>query len=104
MLGDVAAVVGALFVGWIAVLATVGTALSVHVVATRYEFQLIEFSRTAEELRQISAAVAAERIGEEELRALVVHVERVISVENQGWMAKLAEDPPAQKAPETGKP
>jgi hypothetical protein len=33
------------FAGWIAVLATVGTALSVHVAATRYEFQLIEFSR-----------------------------------------------------------
>ena len=97
------AVLGASFAGWIAVLATVGTALSVHVAATRYEFQLIEFSRTAEELRQISTAAAEAGVTEEELRKLAVRAERVISVENQGWMSKLAEDPPAQKAPEAGK-
>jgi hypothetical protein len=103
-LGAAAAAVGASFAGWIAVLATAGTALSVHVAATRYEFQLIEFSRTAEELRQIGVAAAADGIGADELKALAVRAERVISVENQGWMAKLAEDPPAQEAPETDKP
>jgi SMODS and SLOG-associating 2TM effector domain 1/Protein of unknown function (DUF4231) len=103
-LGAAAAVVGASFAGWIAVLATAGTAMSVHVSATRYEFQLIEFSRTAEELRQIGVAAAADGVGADELKALAVRAERVISVENQGWMAKLAEDPPAQKAPEAEKP
>ena len=103
VLGGVAAVVGASFAGWIAVLATVGTALSVHVAATRYEFQFIEFSRTADELRQISTAAAVAGATEENLRKLAVRAERVISVENQGWMAKLSEDPPAQKAPEAGK-
>jgi hypothetical protein len=103
VLGGAAALRGASFAGWIAVLATAGTALSVHVSATRYEFQLIEFSRTAEELRQIAAAAAESGIAEEELRKLAVRAERVISVENQGWMAKLAEDPPAQKAPEVDK-
>ena len=103
-LGAAAAAFGASFAGWIAVLATAGTALSVHVSATRYEFQLIEFSRTAEELRQIAVAAAADGIGADELKALAVRAERVISVENQGWMAKLAEDPPAQTAPEAGTP
>jgi hypothetical protein len=30
---------------------------------------------------------------------LARHAERVISIENQGWMAKQAEDPADQKAP-----
>ena len=83
--------------------ATVGTALSVHVAATRYEFQLIEFSRTAEELRQIGTAAALAGVTEEELHEFAVRAERVISVENHGWIARLAEDPAAHKAPETGK-
>jgi hypothetical protein len=29
----------------------------------------------------------------------VVEAEAVISIENQGWMAKLAEDPPGHEAP-----
>jgi hypothetical protein len=103
-LGAAAAAFGASFAGWIAVLATAGTALSAHVAATRYEFQHIEFSRTAEELRQIGAAAAVDGIGADELKVLAVRAERVISVENQGWMAKLAEDPPAQTAPEPGTP
>ena len=103
-LGAAAAAVGSSFAGWIAVLATAATALSAHVAATRYEFQRIEFSRTAEELRQIGVAAAADGIGVDELKALAVRAERVISVENQGWMAKLAEDPPAQTAPEADAP
>jgi hypothetical protein len=102
-LGAAAAAFGVSFAGWIAVLATAATAVSAHVAATRYEFQRIEFSRTAEELRQIGVAAAADGIGADELKKLAVRAERVISVENQGWMAKLAEDPPAQKSPESGK-
>jgi hypothetical protein len=36
----------------------------------------------------------------QEPHRLVRRAERVISTENQGWMAKLAEDPADQKAPE----
>jgi hypothetical protein len=98
VLGGAAAVVGASFASWIAVLATVGTALATHVAAGRYEFQLIEFSRTAERLRQLDAAARAGG----DRRALAEKAEEVISVENQGWMAKLAEEPPAQRAVEDG--
>jgi hypothetical protein len=34
----------------------------------------------------------------EELDALATAAESVISIENQGWMAKLAEEPPEQQA------
>jgi hypothetical protein len=100
-IGVAAAVTGASFAAWIAVVATVGTALSVHVSATRYEFQLIEFSRTAEELRQIKRRSDEPGLTDRELRRLAMRAERVISVENQRWMAKLSGDPPEQKAPDT---
>ncbi|HEY3893775.1 MAG TPA: DUF4231 domain-containing protein [Pseudonocardiaceae bacterium] len=92
-----AALGGPFFAPWIAVVATITAALAVHVAATRYEFQLIEFLRTADRLEQLkSAAVAGGSVTE--LDALVVSAESVISIENQGWMAKLAEDSPEQKA------
>ena len=101
LLGAVAVIVGASFAAWIAVLATVGTAMSVHVSATRYEFQLIEFTRTAERLKELASRAREADVSDEELSRLAVKAERVISVENQGWMAKLAEDPPQQAASKT---
>lgn len=92
-----AALGGPLFAPWIAVVTTITAALAVHVAATRYEFQLIEFLRTADRLEQLRSAAAAGGSAAE-LDALVVSAESVISIENQGWMAKLAEDSPEQKA------
>jgi hypothetical protein len=56
VLGGAAALVGASFASWIAVLAIIGTALATHVAAGRFEFQLIEFLRTADRLRQLDRA------------------------------------------------
>ncbi len=100
VLGAVAAALGASLASWMAVVATVGTAVAAHVSATRYEFQRIEFARTAEELRQIEAGADQPDVPERELHRLARRAERVISIENQGWMAKLAENPADQKAPD----
>jgi len=100
VLGAIAAVLDASLASWIAVVATVGTAVAAHVAATRYEFQRIEFARTAEELRQIKVRADRPDATGPELQRLARRAERVISIENQGWMAKLAEDPADQKAPE----
>ncbi|OLT06307.1 hypothetical protein BJF90_17780 [Pseudonocardia sp. CNS-004] len=97
VVGGTAALLGASIAAWVAVLATVGTALATHVAAARYEFQLIEFLRTAQRLNQL--AVAASSADPGHMADLAVEAEEVISVENQGWMAKLAEEPPGQKAP-----
>lgn len=80
---------------WIAVVTTLGSAIAVHVAATRYEYQLIEFLRTAARLDQLRVKAARSK-DTDELRRLAVAAEDVISVENQGWMAKLAEDPPKE--------
>ena len=83
---------------WIAVLATLATALAVHVSASRYEYQVIEFLRTAEMLRRLVRDAEA-TTSDVELEAMARRAENVISVENQGWMVKLAEEPPDYPAP-----
>jgi len=75
------------------VITTISAALGVHVAATRYDYQLIEFSRTAELLRQLNSRATTPGLSQDELEQLAVKAEEVISVENRGWMAKLAEDP-----------
>jgi SMODS and SLOG-associating 2TM effector domain 1/Protein of unknown function (DUF4231) len=99
-LGVIAAIIGGSLAAWVAVVATIGTALSVHVSATRYEFQLIEFMRTAERLKQPASRAGQPGLSQDQLSRLARKAEDVISVENQGWMAKLAEDPPDQSASE----
>jgi len=92
LLGALTAVFGgSLLAPWIAVVTTISTAVVVHVAATRDEYQLIEFLRTADRLEQLRIR-ASGAASSDELNALAVSAEQVISIENQGWMAKLAED------------
>ncbi len=73
---------------WIAVVTTIAAAVSAHVGGARYEYQLIEYLRTAGELSRLRAT-AARVTAPETLDELVVQCERVISIQNDGWMAKL---------------
>lgn len=96
-LAVLAAAVGTgLLAPWIAVTTTVGTAVAVHVAATRYAFQRIEYLRTAAELRKLRTEASADGTTDERRVELVLEAEQVISAENKAWMAKLAEEPPAQ--------
>ncbi|MGW4292037.1 DUF4231 domain-containing protein [Micromonospora chersina] len=82
---------------WIAVVTTGTSAVAAHVGSARYEYQLIEYLRTAEELTRIRRA-AAQTTSRGQLDDLVVQSERVISIQNEGWMAKLSTDPEVQPA------
>lgn len=75
--------------GWIAVVTTISAAVAAHVGATRYEYQLIEYLRTADELSRLRRE-AATTTSPAELDQHVVRCERIISIQNEGWMAKLA--------------
>lgn len=86
---------------WIAVITTLSATLSVHVAATRYDYQLIEYLRTADRLQQLRAA-AATRTAKNELNELAIAAEATISVENQAWMAELTQDPPDHKPIQAG--
>jgi hypothetical protein len=93
-LGALAAALGAVVAvfpvaavsAWIGVLTTIGTAVAAHVSAARYEHQQIEFTRTADELERLIARRAGGSLDDDEF---VAACERIISIENEGWMAKL---------------
>lgn len=74
-------------VAWIATVTTVAAAVTAHAAASRYAYQEMEFSRTFAELESLAA-----RRGEDPELAdddvFVDRCERVVSVQNEGWMAK----------------
>lgn len=74
---------------WIAVVTTITGAVAAHVAAGRYEYQLVEYLRTDDELERLHRA-AARATSPAMLDDLVVQSERVISIQNEGWMAKLS--------------
>jgi hypothetical protein len=99
-LGATAAASGGALASWIPVLTTVGAAVAVHVASSRYDYQLLEFLRTANQLAQLRRQAGS--AAPEDLDGLAQSAEAVISVENQGWMAKLAEEPPDHAQPPAG--
>lgn len=70
---------------WVAVLTTVSVAAAAHATAERYEYQQLEFTRTADELERLrvgrrpGASPAADD-------AFVAACERIISIQNEAWM------------------
>ncbi len=68
---------------WVPVVTTVAASLSAHIAASRYDHQIVEFLRTAQQLEHV-----IERHAEGSLTdgAMVDACEQVISVENQAWM------------------
>lgn len=84
---------------WAAVATTAGGAVAAFVATERYEFQWIEYSRTAGELRRLldrrTAPDGRPLSGPE----LVSECEEVISVLNQAWMIKWGEESSATASP-----
>jgi len=77
---------------WVPVVTTIGAAVSAHAAAERYSFLLVEYQRTAEELRRIRERRGpAAGLTDEQL---VQRAEEIISIQNQGWMAKLSATAP----------
>jgi hypothetical protein len=96
LLGDGLGVVAVVFAGvaaafdvsglaaWVPVITTITAAVVAHVAASRYDHQIIEFVRTADRLQDLRD----NRRGRLTVHAFVDACEDVISVENQGWMAR----------------
>jgi SMODS and SLOG-associating 2TM effector domain 1/Protein of unknown function (DUF4231) len=81
---------------WVPVITTISAALAAHVAAARYEFLLVEYTRTAAQLQRLRDR--RHPVGEPEQVAsaddtFVAECERVISAQNEAWMAKLTSDP-----------
>jgi hypothetical protein len=70
---------------WVPVVSAFTAAVAAHLGAERYEFQLVEYSRTGQQLRHLSRTASSDP-------DFVARCEEVISIQNEGWMAKFAED------------
>jgi hypothetical protein len=80
---------------WVAVVSTLTAAASSHVAGSRWEYQLVEYLRTAGELGRLHEEWI--RIGtsdEPDEDRFVDRCEQVISIQNDGWMAKWTADQP----------
>jgi len=63
--------------------------VSSHVAASRWEYQLVEYLRTAAQLEELLESwLGAEDHDDAAADALVEHCEHVVSIQNDGWMAK----------------
>jgi SMODS and SLOG-associating 2TM effector domain 1/Protein of unknown function (DUF4231) len=72
---------------WVPVVTTVTAAVAAHAAAERYEYLLIEYLRTAAGLERLRDRRL--RPGGPSDEEFVTACEHVISVQNEGWMAKL---------------
>ncbi|MEU9509393.1 DUF4231 domain-containing protein [Micromonospora sp. NPDC048170] len=75
---------------WIGVAAAVSTALVGYGYAQQYEHHQIEYARTADQLARLRTAREA-GLGWADDAAFVAEAERIISLSNEGWMAKMIE-------------
>jgi hypothetical protein len=75
---------------WVPVATTLVTAVTAHAAAQRYEYLLVEYLRTAAALERLQLARGV--AGELSDADFVRECERIISSQNEDWMAKL-DDP-----------
>lgn len=80
---------------WIPVTTTISAALVAHAAASRYDHQVIEFLRTADQLDELRRSRDDRGLTTAQF---VDACESVISVENQAWMAKWTTSEPEADA------
>jgi hypothetical protein len=74
---------------WTAVAAFISAAVAGHSTAQRYAYQLLEFTRTSEELERLARRwEAAQDISADFVDAFVSDCEGVISIQNEAWMIR----------------
>lgn len=74
---------------WVPVVTTAAATVATHAAAQRWSYSQVEYERTAAELDALLARRGAAAHLDD--RELAQRAEEIISIENQAWMAKLAE-------------
>jgi hypothetical protein len=77
---------------WVAVVTTVGAAITAHIAANGFDQKIRAYLSTAQRLEDLRdswmAAVSNSQITPEKTSALIRDCERIISIENEGWMSE----------------
>jgi len=95
VLGVVAGVLETDLAPWIAVAGTVSGAVIAHAAAARYAYLNLEYLRTAQRLEQLRDRYRrTDATGPDDEDRLVHDSERVISIQNEAWMAEIVTEPP----------
>jgi hypothetical protein len=75
---------------WASVATTAAAAVAAHAAAERYEFLMVEYSRTASQLRRLLTRPVGAHGEPLSGSALVRECEQVIAMQNQSWRSKWA--------------
>jgi len=75
---------------WVPVVTTVAATIAAYSAAERYDYLLVEYQRTADELERLRDRRPVAMSDDDFVQAC----EAVISTQNDGWMAKLSSDEP----------
>ena len=84
---------------WVGVITTSAAAVTAYVVSGRFEYQMLEYSRTASALRRIRDGYLADPVGTDG-GAAAQRCEEIIAAQNNAWLAKWTapgESEPASK-------
>jgi hypothetical protein len=93
VLASVAATLALTFAAaWVAVSTTVGAAVAAYAAGSRYEYQLVEYLRTAAQLERLRTLWSSGERDTAAGDAFVLDCEQVISIQNEAWMAKWTDD------------
>ena len=84
----------------VAVAATISAAVTAYAAGSRYEYQLVEYLRTAAQLDRLRSGLAAGGHDAAAGDAFVRDCEQVVSAQNEAWMAKWTGDRVAETNPE----
>lgn len=111
-LGMMAVILGAIgasgwTAGWVAVITTIIVTLTAYIAAERYQYLIVSYQATARQLEVLKNAWIA--LGQPEVdmakrHAFLRDCETVISMENQGWIARWSEETPSLMPAKKGGP
>jgi ABC-type multidrug transport system fused ATPase/permease subunit len=80
---------------WVPVVTTIGAALAAHAATARYDYLLVEYTRTMAQLQRLRDRHRTRGPAEQDPEhddAFIADCEHVISAQNEAWMSRLSRD------------
>ena len=81
---------GAHLAAWTAAATTIAAAFATHIAATQHQRIAASYAATADQLQRLIDGMDAKTAGADRQAQFVADVERVLAVQNDGWMDLLS--------------